>query len=232
MAQIWQYKVPLELLTTKNIPSGPFDPFLEWSHSYDVYFMNIRGDSSLKKSGSLIIQSAPESDQIRQTVDYTAKLFDDQTHISALCRDDVLISPLSWTLSFTNEFSDLTAFQKAGHVKDQTLFYEDQAVGAVGEQYSSEYSLFDCIQRLGAKGNTEAYRFDLLESMDIVRHEQVLKYRGRVEVQTMRRVVNAYVYLHYGQDAMIPTLYYLDEQFRLFLVISTRRTLILVNESK
>lgn len=231
MAQIWQYKVPLELLNTKSIPSGAFDPFSAWSHTYDVYFMNIRGKSPLKKSGSLVVQSAPDSHKIRQTVEYTAKLFDDRTTISALCNNDILVSPQFWTLTFTNDFSEWTAFKKTGRVTGRTLFYDDQAGGALGDLYTSEYSLLDCLQRLSAQGNTETFHFDLLESMDIIRHEQVLKYRGRTKVQTKKRSIHAYVYLHYGREAMIPTLYYMDEQFRLFLVVSTRRTLILVSES-
>ena len=71
--------------------------------------------------------------------------------------------------------------------------------------------------------------FDLLEYLDVVRENQVLRRQGKVQVSCSGKDVEAQVYLQHG-DAVLPTQYFLDGNDRLFMVLGSRRLFVLVEE--
>jgi len=96
--------------------------------------------------------------------------------------------------------------------------------------YTADWCLFDVVQRLALRKDRTRHEFDLIEEFSILRGRQVLLGRGMTTVATTAGEVEAQVFCHFG-ESVIPTLYYVDTNNRLFLAVSTRRTIVLREEA-
>jgi len=237
MTEPWEYFRTKEILNKYGLPSGFFDPTAPYEHTYDIFFMNIRfkhGNSRkklLEPAATVKISAKDTGADRKLNITYSAGLFGDKTQINALCRKNTLISPVSWTETFSNSSEAgqaLVQYTRKGMVKNHRLLLDGREPKRSWELnlYTADWCLFDAVQRLAAEKDKTKYSFDLLEEFSILRGEQYLYHRGTSQIITAEGSVSADVYCHYG-ESVIPTLYYLDPCGRLFLVISTRRTIIL-----
>ncbi len=241
MPEPWEYLVTKRVLAKQEFPSGPFDPERTWRHSYDIYFMNVRmkrgnsGKRPLTPAASVDVRSAPDGGNVRLQITYTAQMDGDKTVTKATCRNDSLLPPIAWTQSFTNATGPgkgLVDFTKKGEVRDGTLLLDGREPSSASWKlgtYTADWCLLDAVQRLALKADTGKHSFDLIEEFAMLRRKQVLLHRGTSKVATPNGEIPAQVYCHYG-ESVIPTLYYIDADNRLFLAVSTRRTIILREE--
>jgi hypothetical protein len=241
MTEPWEYFQTKNILNKYGLPSGSFDPSDAREQGYDIFFMNIRfnrGNSSKKPllpDATLTVAAKEKGANRNLGITYSANLFGDKTQINALCKQNSLSSPVSWTETFSNTSEagqELVKHTRQGTVKNNRLLLDGKEPTRTKELglYTADWCLFDAVQRLAAKKDRQKYSFDLLEEFSMVREKQFLYHRGTSEITTDNGSVTAEVYCHYG-ESVIPTLYYLDSHARLFLVVSTRRTIILRGEA-
>jgi len=237
MTEPWEYFHTKNILNKYGLPSGKFDPAEKREQEYDIYFMNIRfkrgksGKKPLLPEATLKVTAEDKDSKRNIGITYSAKLFDDETQIDAVCKKNSLSSPISWVQTFSNTIeagAGLVAHTQRGAVKNNRLLLDGKEPTRTKELglYTADWCLIDAVQRLAAKKDKTKYSFDLLEEFSMVRGNQFLYYRDTTEVANDSGSVTADVYCHYG-ESVIPTLYYLDKNARLFLVVSTRRTMIL-----
>ena len=112
----------------------------------------------------------------------------DQTTARIRCNRDALCSPTSWELHFTNQLrqaSRYVTFSKSGAVAGGVLMKDGKPARRTKRlaAYTCDWSLFDAVQRLAGGKVTAALDFDLVEYLDVVRENQVLKYRGKTQIR-------------------------------------------------
>ena len=238
----WHFKAVTHVLQSCKMPSGRFDPAGSWEHTYNIHFLNIRGSSKallrdrqpVEPNGVLKIASAPTGGAVELRVDATAIMAGDRTTAHIRCNRDALCSPTAWDLHFTNQGRESTpyvTFTKTGAVVDGTLMKDGKAAKRTKRlaAYTCDWSLFDAVQRLALGSVTSALGFDLVEYLDVVRENQVLKHRGKTQIHCAGKDVDAQEYLQYG-DGVLPTQYFVDGNGRLFMVLGSRRLYVLVEE--
>lgn len=241
MAEPWEYFHTKKILNQYGLPSGTFNPEAPWEQAYDIYFMNIRtkpGDSASKPlapEATLVVTAKDEGETRHLGITYSALMDEDTTQIDAQCKKNALTSPTEWTLAFSNANvagQGLVGHSQKGEIRNNRLFLDgkEPTRSKTLGLYTADWCLFDAVQRLAVRADQSKYTFDLLEEFSMIRDTQVLSYRGTSEITTDHGAVTADVYCHYG-ESVIPTLYYLDANARLFLVVSTRRTMILKREA-
>lgn len=246
--QVWQFKNVLRVLNSYVLPTGKFDPAGAWSHTYNIHFLNIReGKAKAKKKGKggptsgmprpdgiLKVASAPKGNEIELLIESSALMDNDLTTARIRCKNDRLCTPLSWDIRFTNQRESgqkLVTFFKTGAVEKGVLLKEGKPAKGIKrlEAYTSDWSLFDAVQRLGRDNFSATLTCDLLEYLDVLRENQTVKFRGQTQVACSGANVDAREYLQFG-EGVLPTHYYLDADNRLFMVLGSRRLFVLVNE--
>ena len=241
MAEPWEYIHTKKVLNKYGLPAGAFDPEAPGEQTYDIYWMNIRtkrgnsGSRSHEPEATLRISARNEGEDRHLGITCSDLKFDNTTEINAQCENNALTSPKTWTLKFSNGSmagKGLVGYTQKGEIRNSRLLMDNKEPtrSKTLGHYTADWCLFDAVQRLAAGKDTEKHTFDLIEEFSMIRERQFLIYRGTSEITTDQSAVTADVYCHYG-ESVIPTCYYVDANGRLFLVVSTRRTVILKREA-
>lgn len=228
-------------LEASPLPVGPFDPAGQWTHAYRIWTCYGYRGSSNRDQGKLSIRRAPSPDgkhldlAVEQVVWMDPKKEKDAHHLAARirCRADLLASPISWTLSsrFTRG-PDRTPLPELDHDEKATLTDQLLAVKILGRRFprkvshrfTSDWSLFDALQRLSAESD-EVVSFDLLEGLTAWKPGQRLSYRGKFPVAWAGETVELDCFEQLGVGVW-PYEYWLDPQHRLLAAITGARVYI------
>lgn len=212
-------------------PDGEFDPtdytntWSVWvSHGYRESGNEVVGSLRIKRQGSML------------TVD--RKIVNDGPILHHLYAEvtigaDALSSPIEWTQTsaFTGadgkEIADLAASESA-RVVNGTL--EVTSAGrvsklAVPKQLTSDWSLFDAVQRLPRKIAGPGRAFGLLENLSLPLAEHRLSYRGRDASFRPDGKTGAH-WFHQIGHGLLPYEYWLDDAGRLLIVATFARAYI------
>ena len=240
MAEPWEYIHTKRVLNKYGLPAGAFDPEAPGEQTYDIYWMNIRTkrgtpSRSHEPEATLRISARNEGEDRHLGITCSDLKFDNTTEINAQCENNALTSPKAWTLKFSNGSpagKGLVGYTQKGEIRNSRLLMDgkEPTRSKTLGHYTADWCLFDAVQRLAAGKDTAKHTFDLIEEFSMIRERQFLIYRGTSEITTDQSAVTADVYCHYG-ESVIPTCYYVDANGRLFLVVSTRRTVILKREA-
>jgi hypothetical protein len=222
-------------------PEGPFDAHGAWTHRYNLYNMTSQFYPDFDKkvgmlpTGSLKLERIPKglggcTLAFELAKDTAANLVQ---HISGKlsCAGDALSTPISWDLTETlcAPFGSV-AFQrtmrKSGKRAGGAL--EIAIDGATVRHdspgaYSSNWALFDAVQRLPRTVETPL-QFSLLDGCDALKRGHILAFRRTVNVElpvpeSKKTTMILHRYDHRG-SAFSPAAYWTDEQGRVVFFIS------------
>lgn len=230
----------------KNVtaPTGDFDPSGNWKH---VYHIRLTGPPWKNDRGYLVVQrttgagTADARLSVKQvTLQTSGPVQRDHTlglHVTKVeldCRDDMLSTPVRWSLSSRlynaindNEYPTARVMVQGrarnGHCTLKTG--NDQFRRKLPARYTCLWSLFDALQRLPGKETPET-KFALLQELDKLKDGQRLSYREETDISFGGRKIATTCYQHLGQG-ILPYRYYTGPAGRLLLAVSGQRAYIL-----
>ena len=229
----------LEQLKQFSPPMGAFDAEDCWEHTYDVYPVYGKLSKwSKKHRGRCRIKRKALSgkDAFRLEVSSEVTFLDfgygnhptktQLTRASIQCAKNVLATPQSWTLESValgaeGKSRPLSQMSESG-VFAKGIIKLTNAEGAsrkidVSENLTSNWSLFDAVQRMHKKEPPKA-DFEMLEDLRLPRAEQRLTLDGPIEVELGGKKTRLYGYHQIG-EGILPIHYWLDEQGRLLFAL-------------
>jgi hypothetical protein len=212
-------------------PTERLDPKGSWKHSYAIWLED-EGDPNgyieIQREASAAGVSLAIDSVVTQTTG-TAQT----TKAKILCAADLLCTPKSWQvesafLGVSGQPMAATRLTLSAAVKGSVI--ESQS-GKRRRQtkaplpFTSNWSLFEAIQRLPGSGMTPL-RFALLEDLDLVKPNQRLSFCGKTTVSVAGgKHLELSGYEQTG-DGVLPFHYWVDEQRRLLFALSGTRAYI------
>lgn len=242
----WSLDLYLDYLRGFLPPEGPFDPEGEWEHAYVVYpiyaHLDVTGQAwSEKQKGLLGLKRQPSrgGKEVRLEVVSEVTFLDwlptrtQRTAANITCSADALATPISWELESVALAAEdaspvpLSEMHESGALNNGTVelaFEGGCRTLEVGPSVTSNWSLFDALQRLPRSAAPDA-EFDVLEDLRLRREKQRLFSEGATTVETAAGPLRLYGLRQLGAG-ISPTYYWLDEQGRLLLALGKMRAYI------
>lgn len=220
-------------------PTGAFDPEGSWEHTYDVYPVYGKWSKwSEKHRGECCIkrQVLSGNDAFRLEVSSEVTFLDfgygihptkaQLTTANIRCANNALATLQSWRLESValgaeGKSRPLSRMSESG-VFAKGIIKLTNAEGAsrkidVSENLTSNWSLFDAVQRLHKKEPPKA-DFEMLEDLRLPRANQRLTSDGPIEVELGGKMIRLYGFHQIG-EGILPIHYWLDEQGRLLFAL-------------
>ncbi len=127
-------------------------------------------------------------------------------------------SPRSWAIDSVSYDTkgqpvELTQLSQRGNLEETQQHLQTKYDATVAEQFSSNWSLLEAVQRLGGRP-IDAIEFAMLEDLDLYKPNQRLTYRGTSEFVFGAHRVRLSGYQQIG-DGILPYHYWLDRDGRL-----------------
>jgi hypothetical protein len=229
----------LEQLKDFSPPRGGFDPEGAWEHIYDVYPIYGKwGQHSEEHKGKCRIKReiAGDDDSFRMEVssevtylDYGHGIHPTRSQLTTArirCKSDSLCTLQSWELESValggdGEARPLSQMGETGVFTDGTIKLTSPGVKTpeicVSGDLTSNWSLFDAVQRLGGKGAPSG-SFTMLEDLRLVRGEQRLSFDGEAEFELGDKKMRLFGYHQIG-EGILPIHYWLDEGGRVLFAL-------------
>lgn len=209
-------------------PAGSFDPSGSWKHSYAI-----RLEGVASPVGYLEIQREASGGGIALSVESAVAQFTgavQHTKAKILCAADALCTPKSWQLesAILDAAGQPVAATRVTHtavVAGDTIeaqFGKRKRVSQAPLPFTSNWSLFDAVQRLSGKGMAPL-RFALLEDLDLLKPNQRLSFVEGTSVGVAGgRQLALSGYERIG-EGVLPYHYWVDDQHRLLFVLTGPR---------
>jgi hypothetical protein len=242
----WSLALYAEYLRCVRVPDSSFDPAGAWEHRYDVFpvygALDVTGKAwSERHKGTLRIRREPGSGEegVRLDVFSEVTFLDlgrlptkhQRTSALITCQDDQLATPTRWELTSAAIGKEdgrprpLSEVRETGRVERGRVELGPGARNrsfSVGERVTSNWSLFDAVQRLPAEARLN---FTMLEDLRLVRREQRMVPEVPVEVAFANRTVSLRGFRQTG-EGVLPIHYWRDEQGRVLLALGNVRAYI------
>ena len=222
-----------DFLKTFQPPAGPFDPNATWEHRYAIWVL-LPKDRNLvsKPMGALQLRRKPAADGGIELVVEQSAIQADRTvcHAKATihCAADRLTTPREWELNTaildrSGQTVAGTAIRRTGKESGGKIVFQGRAERSVAApaHFTSNWSLFDALQRLPAKA-AEPLAFDLFEELELLKPKHTLKYRQSVELELGGRKVRLHGYEEIG-EGILPCAWWLDDQRRVVMAVGGLR---------
>ena len=244
----WSLEPYTDYLNQVSSPRSAFDAAGTWEHTYDVFpvygKLDVTGPAwSKRHKGTLRLNREPASEGGAHLRVFSEVTFLDfgklptkhqRTMATMRCLADVLATPVEWRLESAavgrHDPSPMpfSEFEESGKLRGEAV--ELSSGGRlrsfdVGDAVTSNWSLFEAVQRLPREGSTEL-RFTMLEDLRLLRLQQRLVSESPVEVQFANGPETLYGFRQTG-EGVLPIHYWLDEHGRLLLAIGNVRAYIL-----
>ena len=219
-------------------PDGDFDPTREWSLHYARHALIPGRDGSPGggQVGSLHIKHTPEKERVRLNVSEVEKAGSTTltTSTAITCSSDVLLTPRHWSVSchwetpLTVVKTDEMNQQHKGRIEGNELVFNGakERRSRAPQKWTSNWNLFAAIQRMPFNPDT-THRFDLLESLDLLKPDQRIVYAGKHPLTLGDKKLNLHVFEQTGRGVM-PWHWWLDEKHRVVLAAGNRRAYLLM----
>ena len=203
------------------VPAGPFDPNGEWVHDYSIWNSARALNAKSERLGSLKIhRRLLPNGNIRLQVTEIATMGKANgsgvIKAGVTCKGDDLATPTQWkvdseVLDPAGKQVGLTEISVSGQAAQEKIL----------ERRSSNWSLFDAVQRLPFDSKT--IEFTLLEELELPKPEQKLSAGQTAEVELGGRMVKLHSFEQIGRG-ILPITYWLDDQHRLTIATGGRRS--------
>ncbi len=229
----------LKKLKDFSPPRGGFDPEGVWEHTYDVYPVYGKlSKVSDKHEGKCRIKRevVDGGDSFRLDVSSEVTFLDlgygihptrsQLTTARIRCKSDCLSTLQSWELESValggeGEARPLSKMGETGVFADGKIKLKSPKVKTreiyVSSNLTSNWTLFDAVQRLGGK-EAPSGSFAMLEDLRLVRGEQCLSFDGEAEFELGGKKMRLYGYHQIG-EGILPIHYWLDEEGRLLFAL-------------
>ncbi len=242
----WSLALYLEYLRRVRAPDSSFDPTGAWENRYDVFpvygALDVTGKAwSSRHKGTLRIrrERGAGEDGARLHVFSEVTFLDlgtlptkhQRTSALITCRDDQLATPTRWELTSAaigkedGTIRPLSEMRETGRIERGRVELAPGAGGrsfSVGERVTSNWSLFDAVQRLPEDARLN---FAMLEDLRLVRRDQRLVPEAPVEVAFANRTVSLRGFRQTG-EGVLPIHHWRDEQGRVLLALGNVRAYI------
>lgn len=217
------------LLERFSPPSESFNAAAHWVLTYALWLENAKraaGYMELRRERS----GSGLSLQVESAVLQKTGVIH-STKAKILCADDALCTPHSWQLessilSLAGDPVPSTQLTYTAVVKKNTIEAEFSAGKRFRQlllPFTSNWSLFEAVQRLSTGRTTSPLRFALLEDLDLLKPRQTLSALGTTSVAVAGgRFLSLDGYEQIG-DGVLPCHYWVDDQHRLLFAISGTR---------
>ena len=217
-------------------PESDFDPAGEWCHLYRLWLV---GSHLNRYRGFIEIRrAAPNGDGAVDLAVHRELLLSHhpavhRTTATMRCAADALCTPRSWTIeaeTFDARMKPiaLSRVAESGVVKGKTVEVsrgERRYKRPLPTPFTSDFSLFDAVQRLGG-AKTQPMTFALLQDLDEIKEGQRLSYRQTVDFDVGGKSLTLRCYQQIGRG-ILPYRYYVDPRGRLLFAVSGIRAYIL-----
>jgi len=226
----------------KAIPPPPpgFDVSGAWTQTWRIWTCYGYRESGNMNAGFLRIQRVAEGAPFTMKVAQELVTPDRVVHridATMQCEHNRLSTPVGWTLSSRfrgggHKEPPETATREKVTVKARTLEIEaggDTLKRPISRQWTSDWSLFEAIQRLPFRSDMRL-SFDVLEGLSLLKQGHTLRYKGRQEAELGGEAATLHRFHQVGRG-VLPYEYWLDRHHRLVLVVTGYRTYILGGRS-
>lgn len=242
----WSLALYLDYLRRVRVPDSSFDPEAMWEHTYDVFpvygALDVTGKAwSERHKGRLWVRREPDpGGQGIQLDVFSEVTFLDlgtlptkhqRTSAAITCRDDRLATPVQWELTSAaigredGRPRPLSEMRESGRVERGRLEVppgEGSRSTPVGEHVTSNWSLFDAVQRLPQEARLS---FTMLEDLRLVRRRQRLVPEAPVDVEFANGAVRLWGFRQTG-EGILPVHWWRDESGRVLLALGNVRAYI------
>ncbi len=213
-------------------PSGPFDPAGRWFHQYRLYTV-VNGDLHPPPvRGTLQIERVPQAAGgaiLKVNFEKTSRYAGVHTvQATVVCAGDDLSTPVKWNSTYTaaapaHPLKMSLELQETGIARDRSIIIKrgsEQKRLLLESAYTSNWALFDAVQRLARQGGA-ARRFTLLDD-DAPKANQVLDFYQSVDLKDRwpgAPTLRVHGFLQIG-DGIPPQVYWVDDRGELLFLIS------------
>lgn len=217
-----------------SLPTGRFDPNGQWKHTYQIWLV---GGGKQRVRGFLRLEraSARGGNSVLLKVDMSVLQAAGAVHhtkATLRCAADSLATPRSWQIESTIldasgkpiEATGVTESASAKDGKIEVTAGTQTFVRKVPQVFTSNWSLFDVVQRLPGK-EAKPLEFALLEDLDLVKKRQRLSYWKTMNLELGGKTLRLHGYQQIG-NGILPYQYWVDDQRRLLFAISGTRAYI------
>jgi hypothetical protein len=224
-------------------PSGPFEPAGRWFHQYRLYTV-VNGDIPVPPvRGTLRIERVPQDAGgaiLNINYEKTSRYAGVHTFLATVvCANDHLSTPLKWSSTYT----------AAAPARPLKMSLEQMETGVAGEgsviisqgreqkklslpsAYTSNWALFDAVQRLERSGGA-ALRFTLLDD-DAPKPDQVLAFYQSTHLRDRwpgAPDIRVHGFLQIGEGTT-PQVYWVDDRGELLFLVSGLNAFVLDNST-
>ena len=248
MAERVKVKEPLtpqvleELGVLQNLPENAnFSPLENWKQTYLIWVQHgyIHDD---RTNGLLTIERLNHGSNDNFTLKVDQQVLARGgviNHIKAevICKPNRLSTPLSWTLksTITNKGIENPGlnYHETANVEGQIVWLNingEKSKRAIAQNYTADWCLFDAVQRMPFE-RSAPLDFDVLQGLLISKESQSLAYRPDFETHLVNQnfTLKAFDQVGFGN---LPYVYWLDNNHRLRLVISSFITYLQIPEAE
>ncbi len=228
-----------DLLRDYHPPGGAIDPSGHWFHQYRLYTV-VNGDIPVPPArGTLRIERVPQAAGgavLNISYEKTSRYAGVHTFVATVvCAGDDLATPVKWTSTYTaaaaaHPLKMSLEQNESGAASDGALTIQhgrEQTKLPVSSAYTSNWALFDAVQRMARPGGAPL-RFTLLDD-DAPKPNQVLAFYQSVDLKDRwPRAPNLRVhgFLQIG-DGTTPQVYWVDDRGELLFLVSGLNVFIL-----
>ncbi len=214
-----------------------FDPDGDWTNTYRIFTCHGYRNSGNETQGLLRIRRR-QRDKGTFNLKVSQRIVNSEAVVNLIdadivCRRDALASPVRWTLS--NRFigsdekpvADL-AFEETAQIDNNLLKIKtgDKTMKRnITQPLSADFCLFEAVQRLDFD-KTAPGSFSILEGMSLFKTGQHLSGRGRYDLAIGGKTMRLHRFCQLG-DGILPYEYYLDDNHRLLIVVTSARAYIM-----
>ena len=224
-------------------PSGSFDPSGHWFHSYRLYtLVNARRLTlpKLRSGGKLSIERVPQAAggaTLHVNYEKTTQFAGVHTvRANLVCAGDELATPVKWDSTYraaapAHPLKMSLELRETGVARDRTIFIErgkEQKKLLLSSAYTSNWSLFDAVQRL-ARPSGASLRFTQLDAGDAPKPNQVLAFYQSADLQYRwpgAPNLRVHGFLQVG-EGISPQVFWVDDRGELLFLLSGLDALVL-----
>ncbi len=211
-----------------------FNPQGNWTQIYRIWGTHGYFDTKNHTTGYLKIDRKVIKKEVQGkktfTLEIVQKMVNDDAFVNTIeahiwCRLNKIATPHKW--NFTSQFIDPDGrAMPEMKITEKSAINSKQALKAVEpETISSNWSLFEAIQRLEFKTN-RILSFNLFENLRALKKNHKLTYRGVYPFKYKNKEVKLQWFNEIG-NGVLPYEYFLDDAHRVLLATSLNKAIIL-----
>jgi hypothetical protein len=216
-------------------PPGDFSLSGDWTHHYRILTCHGYTNDGNDNNGMLTIKRSVDKVEDVIKFDITQKIVNDEAIVNiieahVICVPDILSSPSSWEITSRFIASDGKPAPQLTTQQSVQISGSNMLIKTAGKTIkrkvktpvTSDWTLFDAIQRDALFNRLMPASFTMLEGLSLIKPNQQISHPSRTSLDD----TTLFRYSQTG-DGILPYDYWLDERHRLVLAVTGARAYIL-----